>query len=42
MWADWIDMPGSDRDVDASFLVFRPSYYEEEKARMVRAGLIPG
>lgn len=45
MWADWIDTPDLEpdelQDPALSFLVFRPGYYEEEQARMIRAGLIP-
>ena len=46
MWADWIDEPDLEpdelQDPGMSFIIFRPGYYEEEEARMVAAGLIPG
>src|SRR5262249_47192596 len=46
MWADWIDEPDLTpdelQDPAQAFIVFRPGYYEEDNARMVAAGLIPG
>jgi hypothetical protein len=46
MWADWIDEPDLEPDEllnpGMSFIIFRPGYYEEEQARMVAAGLLPG
>jgi hypothetical protein len=46
MWADWIDEsdlePDELLDPGMSFIIFRPGYYEEEHARMVAAGLVPG
>ena len=45
MWADWIDVPDLAPDElqepALSFIIFRPGYYEEERARKVAAGLIP-
>ncbi len=44
MWADWLDAPGVDDELrskpGASFIAFRAGYYEEERARMLAAGLI--
>ncbi len=44
MWADWIDEPNLSPEQLAapgeSFIVFRPGYCEQERARMVAAGLI--
>jgi hypothetical protein len=46
MWADWIDEPDLEpADVAKpamSFIVFRPGYHQEERARMLAAGLIVG
>jgi hypothetical protein len=46
MWADWIDEPDLESDEllapGAAFIIFRPGYYDEEQARMVAAGLVPG
>ena len=46
MWADWIDErdlePDELLDPGMSFIIFRPGYFEEEHARMVAAGLLPG
>jgi hypothetical protein len=45
MWADWIDetdLSASElAEPGASFIAFRPDYYEQERARMVAAGLLP-
>jgi hypothetical protein len=45
MWADWIDEPDLEpdelRDAGASFIIFRPGYYEEEQARLVASGVLP-
>jgi hypothetical protein len=46
MWVDWVvesDLePDELLDPGMSFIIFRPGYYEEEQARMVAAGLVPG
>lgn len=46
MWADWIDEPDLEPDMlldpGMSFIIFRPGYYEEEQARLVASGLLPG
>lgn len=46
MGADWIDEPdlGPDElsDPAEGFVIFRPGYWEQERARIAAAGLLPG